>query len=191
MIVMFIGPSSSGKDFFFDKTIKTFGFNKIITHTTRPKRANEKDGVEYYFVDSDTIEKLDKENKLIERRDYNTIHGIWTYATSSLSIDINQDYLVINTWQGYEKYLEYFGSDIVFPIYFNLDRDIRFERAYDREQKQKEKKYLELCRRFLEDEKDFSQEKIEKYNPIIIDNNGTVNETMEQLNREITKLILR
>ena len=42
-----------------------------------------------------------------------------------------------------------------------LDDGIRLQRALDREKEQLEPKYQELCRRFLADEEDFSDDKKE------------------------------
>ena len=52
----------------------------------------------------------------------------------------------------------YFGKENVIPIYIQVDDGVRLERALERERTQKEPKYAELCRRFLADEKDFSEE---------------------------------
>lgn len=50
----------------------------------------------------------------------------------------------------------------VIPIYIQVDDGVRLERALERERTQKEPKYAELCRRFLADEKDFSEENLER-----------------------------
>lgn len=188
---MFIGKSSSGKDTFFYRTINNFNLNKILLLTTRPKRLGEEEGKEYNFIDMDTMDELDKNHLLVERRDYNTAYGIWSYATRGDIIDTSKNYLVCNTWQGYEQYLNYFGEGIVYPFYFDLNINTRFERAYVREHKQENKKYLEMCRRFIADEEDFKNEYLTKYNPIIIDNNGTMEETEEQISYHVKKLIIK
>ena len=56
--------------------------------------------------------------------------------------------------------LDYFGKNIVVPIYIVVDDGLRLERALIRERQQKNPNYMELCRRFLADEKDFSLEKL-------------------------------
>ena len=50
----------------------------------------------------------------------------------------------------------------VIPIYIEVDDGIRLERALKREKEQENPKYEELCRRFLADSQDFSEEKIEE-----------------------------
>ena len=56
---------------------------------------------------------------------------------------------------------EYFKKELI-PIYIEVEDGIRLERAIQREKKQKEPKYTELCRRFIADSKDFSEENIKK-----------------------------
>ena len=46
------------------------------------------------------------------------------------------------------------------PILIELDDGVRLQRALDREKTQKYPKYQELCRRYLADEEDFSEEKV-------------------------------
>ena len=50
----------------------------------------------------------------------------------------------------------------VSPIYIDLDDGERLQRALNRERKQPEPKYNEMCRRFLADSEDFSEDKLEK-----------------------------
>ena len=46
------------------------------------------------------------------------------------------------------------------PIYIEVEDGLRLERALQREREQKEPKYKELCRRFLADAEDFSEERL-------------------------------
>lgn len=189
MIYIFIGPSSSGKDTFYKYALEKYQYNPIILHTTRPMRDGEEDGKTYHFISKEEMDKLEQDGKLIERRNYNTEYGVWSYATCISSIDLCKKYITINTWEGYQKYLDYFNDkNSILPIYFELDKGTRLERALERERNQKEPKYDELCRRFIADSTDYSDELLEKYAPVIIDNNGTVEETKEQLDK-VFKLI--
>lgn len=190
MIAMFIGPSSSGKDTYFYKTILKYSLNPIILSTTRPMRVGEIDKKTYYFISQEKMDLLEKEGKLVERRNYNTINGIWSYATNSENIDISKNYLVSNTWEAYKKYINFYGESVIIPIYFQVDDDIRLERALARERKQAKPNYEEYCRRFLADSKDFTKKEIDLYNPYIINNNGTSMETEKQLDN-VMKLILK
>ena len=56
---------------------------------------------------------------------------------------------------------DYFGADKVVPIYVEVEDGDRLLRAIAREKKQDIPKYEEMCRRFLADAKDFSEENIQ------------------------------
>ena len=47
------------------------------------------------------------------------------------------------------------------PILIDVDAKIRLTRAMHREEKQEHPRYDEMCRRFLADEEDFSEDKLE------------------------------
>ena len=55
---------------------------------------------------------------------------------------------------------KYFGEDALLPIYVQVEDGIRLGRALERERRQQVPKYEELCRRFLADSQDFSEENI-------------------------------
>ena len=52
-IVYLMGKSSSGKDTIFKELMKegTMDLRTIVPYTTRPIRAGEENGVEYFFTD--------------------------------------------------------------------------------------------------------------------------------------------
>jgi guanylate kinase len=122
----------------------------------------ETDGVEYHFVDEEEYEKLKSRGKIIEERSYNTCHGLWRYFTvcdGNIDIDTG-NYIMIGTLEAYRAMKKYFGDSAVLPVMIESDDGVRLERALRRERKQSEPKYEEVCRRFLADSEDFSEEKI-------------------------------
>ena len=188
-IFFILGKSSSGKDTIFQKIKENNELNlkTVVGYTTRPMRENEVDGAEYFFVDRDRLEELKNEDKVIESRDYNTVHGIWSYFTvDDGQIDLDQDnYLYIGTLESFEQVRNYYGEDRIVPIYIEVEQGERLKRAILREIEQSEPKYEELCRRFLADEKDFREEEIQrlgiekKYENISIE--GCVKEIIEDI----------
>ena len=136
----------------------------IVGGAVAIKFGGEENGVSYYFCDEDTVEKLEAEGKIIELRAYHTIHGIWKYFTvADHQVDLDhQSYLLIGTLESYLKIREYFGTESVVPIYIEVEDGMRLQRALERERRQENPKYEELCRRFLADEKDFSEEKLKE-----------------------------
>lgn len=77
--------------------------------------------------------------------------------------------------------MNFYPKESLVPIYFELDKGVRLQRALDREKESKNSDYAEMCRRFLADEQDFMPEMITIYKPFIIENNGTIEQTMEQV----------
>lgn len=165
-IFCFMGKSSSGKDTIFRIISDNMpNLIKIIPFTTRPIREEETEGIEYHFVADENFNQMLEDGQVIEYRSYDTFHGIWTYFTSSVNIDLRyNDYIAINTLEGYNSLREYYGDDVVVPIYIQVKDDgVRLQRALDRERKQNNPKYTELCRRFLADQEDFSEEKLASF----------------------------
>ena len=79
-IYYMMGKSSSGKDTIYKDIRKDLPELKTLTlYTTRPMREGEKDGVEYYFVTDEILEKYREEGKIIELRTYQTVYGDWKY----------------------------------------------------------------------------------------------------------------
>lgn len=65
-IVIISGPAGSGKDTVIDLALKDIPFEKIITTTSRPRRSNEIEGREYYFLSTEEFQKRIEENKFVE-----------------------------------------------------------------------------------------------------------------------------
>lgn len=163
-IVYLMGKSSTGKDTIYKHLLKNdeIEFHTIVPYTTRPIRAGETDGVEYFFTDESGFLKLKEEGRLIEDRAYNTCLGLWRYFTvNDCQIDLEQNnYLIIGTLESYNKTKEFFGEEKMVPVMLELDDGVRLQRALDREKMQDTPKYDEMCRRFLADTEDFCGEKI-------------------------------
>ena len=163
-IFCLMGKSSSGKDTVYQRLLrqKDLGLQRLVTGTTRPIREGEQNGETYYFYTDEQFEQLCADGKIIESRSYHTVHGIWHYFTvADEQLDpARGDYLTINTLEAYLKLRDHFGSERLIPLYLEVDDGLRLQRALERERRQTEPKYKELCRRFLADEEDFSGEKL-------------------------------
>lgn len=164
-IFYIMGKSSSGKDTIYKKLLeeKEFNFKTLVPYTTRPMRSREKNGVDYFFTDEAGLERIRQEGRLIELRSYHTVLGVWNYFTvDDGQLDLaNCNYLMIGTLESYRSVRSYFGAEALIPVLIELDAGERLQRALDREKAQDEPKYAEMCRRFLADEEDFSEEKIQ------------------------------
>ena len=164
-IFYIMGKSSSGKDTIFKQLKMRHPELKTITlYTTRPIRAGERDGEDYFFVSEETLAHMRQAGKIIELREYHTKCGVWKYFTADDGqiCLAESDYLMIGTLEAYEQIRDYFGMDKVCPVYVEVDDGLRLQRALDRERAQDQPKYAEMCRRFLADEEDFSEENLER-----------------------------
>ena len=164
-IYYIIGKSASGKDSILKGLLedRELGLSEIIQYTTRPIRDGETEGLEYHFVTPREVEAFREEGRIIELREYQTVHGPWQYMMiDDGTIDLGtQDYAAVGTVESYTKVRDYFGEERVVPFYIDLDPGERLQRALDRERSHLRPKYAEMCRRFLADEGDFAPEKLE------------------------------
>ena len=186
-IFYLMGKSASGKDTIYKRIMERMPeLKNIIIYTTRPIREGERDGVEYFFIDEDRLQELQEAGKVIELRAYNTVHGVWKYFTvDDGQFDSAEDVIAIGTLESYVQLKSYFGEDKLVPIYIEVDDGLRLERALSRERQQKVPKYEELCRRFLADAADFSEEKLREAGIV----RRFANVDMEECIDEIVKVI--
>ena len=159
-----MGKSSSGKDTIYADLLARahLGLEPVVTYTTRPIRANETDGVQYHFVTEDTLHRMQQEGSVIELRMYPSVCGPWYYFTADTeAIDLaRQNYLAVGTLESFRKLKSYYGEDRVLPIYIEVGDRERLLRAIRREEAQATPNYKEVCRRYVADEEDFTEEKI-------------------------------
>lgn len=163
-IFCIMGKSATGKDTIYKELLQNtnLGLKRMIPYTTRPIRDGEVQGREYYFCKEEDVARFEAQNRIVELREYHTVYGIWKYFTvNDENIDLeNHDYLLIGTLESYEKVKAYFGSETTIPIYIEVEDGERLLRAISREREQETPKYEEMCRRFLADAKDFSEENL-------------------------------
>lgn len=165
-IFCLMGKSSSGKDTLFRNIKEHFKeqLMPIVSYTTRPMRAGERQGEEYHFINEEVLKEYDEQGKIIEQRMYRTVSGPWYYATiDDGSIDLKaHSYMMIVTLESYNSLVKYYGQESIIPIYIEVEDGLRLERALMRERRQAKPQYEELCRRFLADNQDFSIEKLKQ-----------------------------
>ena len=137
-----MGKSASGKDTIYNKILQddSLMLSRIIPYTTRPIRDGETQDKDYHFCNEEDVKRLSEQGSIIDLR--------------------CKSYLTVGTLESYTKIRDYFGSDKVLPIYVEVEDGDRLIRAIHREKGQQVPKYEEMCRRFLADASDFSEEKL-------------------------------
>lgn len=189
-IYCLIGKSGTGKDTVMENILadKELKIEKMVPYTTRPKRENEVDGVNYHYVDRVRMNEMEKDGLIIEKRSYNTVHGVWSYFTADKDIDRGKDYIIITTQEAIEKFVDHFGKESIYVIYLYLDDKERLVRCINREAMQVSPNYKEVCRRFLGDEEDFSEEKLKKMdNCVFVDTMSSTQISVEKIKKIITE----
>lgn len=120
-----IGKSGAGKTTIEDTLIREYGFQRAISHTSREKRVNDVEGVNYYFVTKEEMEKLWANGELVERIDY--MGNIYGFVES----ECKPDRVVAVVPDGLRQLNERNDLDI-FSVYLDVSRDNRKARMLGR-----------------------------------------------------------
>lgn len=190
-IYYLLGKSATGKDTLYKEILKRRPKLRTVTmYTTRPIREGETDGVEYFFTGREELERQLASGKVIESRTYQTIAGPWTYYTvddGQFDVADDESCLMIGTLESYEKMCAYFKAGKMVPVYIEVPDGIRLLRAVKREENQKKPNYREVCRRYLADEKDFSEENLERLGLTKRYQNTDMEMCVEEILRDLDK----
>ncbi len=123
--IWIVGGGGSGKDFLrrkFENKGYTFG----VYHTTRPKRSNETEGIDYLYIDNTQFNILNNEEFFIE---YTPHNNDWYYGLSRNEYD-SKDIFIIS----FKSYIKYSKTerDKAFKIFLDIDEEVRRERLSKR-----------------------------------------------------------
>lgn len=155
-VTILCGVSGSGKNYISDYLTKHFGFIPLISHTTRIKRPNETNGVDYHFISEEQFLSMIEDEYFIEYRTYNTlvnnIPATWYYGLAKQPLEVNNQYVVILDMQGTRDFIKWYGADKCNVVMITCDADIRRRRAITRGGYDK----IEFNRRLEDDAKKFS-----------------------------------
>ena len=151
-IFCIVGKSCSGKDTLYARILAQNrpGLVPVVPCTTRPRRPGEVEGQSYHFVTQEQLRQYE-----------NTTQGLWTYFT--LRFDLDTDRLLITTLAGARALMDCYGPGHVRVVYLHVDDRTRLLRYIDRESRQARPDYAEVCRRFLADQTDFSEEQLAQF----------------------------
>jgi guanylate kinase len=185
-IIIVSGASAVGKDAIVKSLSKEI--KPLVSDTTRPKRDNETNGVDYNFVSKETFLSNKSKEGYIETREYETQEGIWYYGLSENTIERalvqGGNYVVILDPQGKDSLVRMLDRYLLEPnittVFITASMRTRINRYMNRTHTSKIQ-YLEMFRRFLADEKEVESFK-DEYDIIL------TNEDEEDLKRNI-KLI--
>lgn len=118
------GFTSVGKDSIANRVSKELNIPILVSHTTRPPRDGEINGVSYHFVD----DKFFNENEFLEQRHYNTEYGVWKYGLHISELENKPYSLFIVDRQGYEELQNQLGEDKLVSIFIEVSEEELRER---------------------------------------------------------------
>ena len=105
-IIILSSPSGAGKTTLVKLLSEKKDFFVSVSHTTRTPRLNEKEGIDYFFIDKEGFRKLIEENEFLE---FAKVFGNY-YGTSKKNIikKLNEGQNVIFDidWQGTEQIIK-------------------------------------------------------------------------------------
>lgn len=119
MIVVLLGATASGKDYYKTRLLQELDLTSVVTYTTRPIRQGEVEGVTYHYVSDEEMSKMIESDEMLEYSVYDTVYGKWTYGTHIDSFK-DKHCICILDYQGYKKVKELYGNKV---IAFLIERD--------------------------------------------------------------------
>ncbi len=141
--IIIVGKGGSGKDH-LRKSLSELGYKYCISHTSRPPRQEEENGLDYFFVNIEEV----SDPEYLEKNFYEwvTFNG-WFYGTSISEFERSN--LLIMTPSGVKK-LRTQDRENSHIIYLDIPEEIRRERLLLRRDAD------DVERRLQADHKDFS-----------------------------------
>lgn len=156
-VVVLTGMSCAGKDT-VRRALEKIGYTNIVSHTSRPMRENEIEGIDYNFVSKEEFNNLIDNNEMIEYRNYETnwngrgetwFYGVKKFKPKNVSY---VNYVIVMDLMGAESIIRHFGEENCIVVYLYASDEIRKRRAIKRGSFDE----TEWNRRLITDYKDFS-----------------------------------
>ena len=106
IIVILSSPSGAGKTSLVKEISLKNNYSISISHTTREPRANEIDGIDYFFINQEEFEKLIHKEKFLEHaKVFNNYYGSSKDVVFK-KLDTGQNIIFDIDWQGTEQIKE-------------------------------------------------------------------------------------
>ena len=179
-IVVIEGPSGVGKDTIMRELIRRYPnrYKKIVAYSTRQPREGEINGVEYFFLDTDTFLEKVKSGDIFEHTmRHGTYRGIGKHAVNEI---INAGYIALkDTDMLGVKALRRVYHDAVLTIFITADKHAVEKRLMERGHSG-----AELAGRLADYDDCMAQATHFDY---VFENNGTLDEIIEKIEKVLEK----
>ena len=138
-LIVIAAPSGTGKTTIVSALLKAMPELKLsISHTTRPIRPGEKDGIDYYFVNDSDFKSLLKDHVFLEYAQvYEKFYGtskVWVESELNKGSDI----ILEIDWQGARQIKAMFSDQAIFIYLLPPSLQVLQERLTSRAQDNQE-----------------------------------------------------
>lgn len=128
MIVVLLGASGSGKSTIENILSEKYGYEKIVSYTTRPQRVGEANGKDYHFITNEIFKEALNKGLFAEYDEYSQERF---YGT------LKSDYrkgnkVVVLTPNGLRQLRKTCKDDDIFTVYVDASLGTRVKRYIDR-----------------------------------------------------------
>ena len=128
MVIVLLGASGSGKSTIENELSRHYGFNKIVSYTTRSPRVGEENGKDYWFIDNNTFNDILDKDLFAEYDEYsqNRLYG----TLKSDYVDGNK--IVVLTPNGLRQLKKNCPDEKIFTVLVEASLGTRVKRYIDR-----------------------------------------------------------
>lgn len=157
--IVLVGPMGCGKTSIANELVKNYGYKKIVTYTTRPRRDGEEHGIDYRFITTQEFEYKIRTGFFAEWHSYEASFGQCYYGSAHHSYGGNHKKVIILNPYGVEQL-----TVRAFIVYLNPTKDQKYiDRILARGDSE-----IEVHRRLVADQSSFDLlEEIGKYHMLI------------------------
>lgn len=121
-----IGKSGTGKDTIVNELCRTYGYSRVISYTSRPKRTDPKDAYSHIFVPEDDYHKAKASGTVVAETDFD---GNYYWVTKE---QVDKHDLYIIDWAGYVTLKERYKDKPIKLIIIKASEDVRRQRMLKR-----------------------------------------------------------
>lgn len=129
MIIALVGASGSGKSTIENELATHHGFKKIISHTTRKPRDEEKNGKDYWFTDNNSFNEMLKDELFAEHEEYSQGRLYGTLKTDYIG---GENKVVVLTPNGIRQLRKSCPNEDIVTVFVNASLGTRIKRYIDR-----------------------------------------------------------
>ena len=124
-MIVLVGESASGKSSIEKYFVDNYGYNKIVSYTTRQPREGEVDGIDYHFISIEQFKSLKEQNFFAETAVYNN----WYYGVAKK--DCTDDKVAVLTPHGLRQISKIEDINVI-SFYINVPRRDRLIKILQR-----------------------------------------------------------